>query len=84
MRQVSYIGADHVVFGWNGPNQFQFHNAVFQSFTQKVQKLRASEVQVEGGYVRTKMMFNGYSGMGSAVYGLMMYQKSDLTQNPLY
>ena len=54
LRQVSYIGADHVVFGWNGPNQFQFHNAVFQSFTQKVQKLRASEVQVEGGYVRTK------------------------------
>ena len=53
LQQATQISADHVVFGWNGPNQFQFYNAVFQSFTSKVQKLKANGIQVEGGYVRT-------------------------------
>ena len=53
LKQARSIAANNIVFGWDGPNQFQIYNAIFHSFRRKVRQLKANDIAVEGGHVRT-------------------------------
>ena len=53
LKQARSIAANNIVFGWDGPNQFQIYNAIFHSFRREVCQLKANDIAVEGGHVRT-------------------------------
>ena len=54
LRAAKRINANRIIIGWSGFNHFAFYNLLFRSLPQKIERLNAEGISIEGGFVRSR------------------------------
>ena len=54
LKAAEVINVDRIVIGWSRINHFHLYNVITHSLIRKVRRLKAKDIAVEGGFVRTQ------------------------------